>query len=504
MPEKQGNSTSGVLYFFRSAVAGRSGETRAAYGRVVKSFEGFLASQGLEITYIPETAVTDWAVELLRSGLAPKTVAKYADILAALSNAAVKAGVLSDNEGVRAAKARISGCIREGRVPKPEGTESFFARFAALMRVRPEGVATAAQPDAAVWRDVILLSLLNGGMDLADAACLTKDAVGALNDESRAVASRNESPRRRKYVFDLGQSSKTPGQFAGEVRAKTLALLRDRVSPSVADPQAAVRSMWVETAMRSGATASAALGCQPAAFRSLTLPGFAVRAEVPGPLRQSFADSVASAIAADSRRWFAMRLRAGVTPGDIDAAIAENAPAWRPSGTFYPMAEISKRVKGRRVTLQKPWISDVLFFKSRVTDILPLFRGIGGKAWCYRVTNTPGAPYAAIPQREMTRFQIAVGEFTPETEVTPLGATPLSPGDEVVVLGGILTGMRGTVGKPVSDRRTGRTLYRVVLQQAGPGGNPEGWEWLSAKSVEADIDPRQLAKAAAAPPSPAV
>lgn len=491
MIEPQNDINQTAVDFFKSAILGQSGETQAAYGRVIKSFYTFLSAHGLIISDLSEAMVTDWAIELLRNGLSPKNVRKYTDILASLVNSATKAGIITGADQVRKARARIGEWCKADPCVEPAAEEEFVRRFTALMRANPETLAGSGNVKSRVWRDVILLSLLNGGMDLVEAARLTKDDQTGRNEETAAVIERNQSPQRRKYVFDLDQSAMTPRQFAAEVRKRTLQLLHDRVSPAIADPQQAVRSMWVETVMRGGATASTALGCQPEGLKCLTLPPIAGRTEVGHALKEELMNTVASTIVNNPQRWYAMHMRRRVTPEDIDRQIEDEAAPWKPAATFYPLAEITKRIKGKRVTLQKPYITDVLFFKSRVTDILPLFRRIGDKAWCYRTTNAPGAPYATIPQSEMSRFQAAIGEFTPDTELYPLDAAPLAPGDEVVVLGGLLAGSCGKVSKPVKDRKTGRTLYKVILQQMGKDGRPEGYEWLSAR-VEAHLDPRQL------------
>lgn len=490
MADTQDYTNESILDFFKSGIQTQSAETQSAYGRVIKAMGAFLSGHDLHLADISETMVVDWVVELLRSGLSPKNVKKYVDILGSLLNSGMKAGILPPNEAVKKAKLRFTDTPED---IDQEWVDTFTNRFLNLMRVRAEVLKTDSNPDAPIWRDVILFSLLNGAMNIADVARLTKDGYHGGSEEALAVVGRNASPTRRKYIFDLRQSSMTPKQLEELVAKKTLELLRDKVSPRLTDTRSAILSMWVELAMRGGATASMALGCHPS-FTSVCLPAFAGKSAVEESLKAEIIKSVASEVISNPLRWYAMRLRSRVTVEDIEKSITETALPWKPAETFYPMEAITKASGKKRQTVRQPYICDVLFFKSRVTDILPLFRHIGDKAWCYRVTNAPGAPYAAIPQADMTRFQIAIGEFAPGTEVHPLGTIELSPGDEVVVLGGLLAGKTGIFDRKVTDRKSGRILYRVILQQVGKDGKAEGYEWEHAKKIETEIDPRQLRK----------
>ena len=148
-------------------------------------------------------------------------------------------------------------------------------------------------------------------------------------------------------------------------------------------------------------------------------------------------------------------------------------------------------------------IPDILFVRTRVSRLQPLLARVSDLAWCYRTTSERG--YARIPDCEMQAFQLAIGIFTPETDVRPLGTVPPRPGQQVVVIGGPFAGRSGRYLSTVtpitqnaySDSDTKNTqnnpeaassslpvLYRLIL----PADN--GIEW------EADLDPRLVGLAA--------
>lgn len=94
MPDNQSKHNEEILTFFESVILRHSGETKAAYGRVIKTLGKFLSIHGLSLASLTETMAMDWAVELLRKGLSPKNVRKYVDILASLVNSAAHVGLL--------------------------------------------------------------------------------------------------------------------------------------------------------------------------------------------------------------------------------------------------------------------------------------------------------------------------------------------------------------------------------------------------------------------------
>ena len=107
-----------------------------------------------------------------------------------------------------------------------------------------------------------------------------------------------------------------------------------------------------------------------------------------------------------------------------------------------------------------------------------MFALIGDKAWCYRVTNTPGAPYAAISSRDMRRFQAAIGVFTPDIEIHTLGELTPRPGESVIIIKAGFDNREGEVEEVINDGAT--TIFRIKLS------TDQGYEWRM------DLDARQI------------
>ena len=144
-------------------------------------------------------------------------------------------------------------------------------------------------------------------------------------------------------------------------------------------------------------------------------------------------------------KWYAMRFRPGVRYADIKSRFEAIKDEITIPEVFFPCEEIAHKIGRKLVYENKPVIPGVLFFRGRVTDISPLFYRIGDLAWCYRDRSSATRAYATVPESDMRAFQLAIGVFTPETEIYPIGCAPIYPSDIVKVIGGRLIGKTGVV-----------------------------------------------------------
>ncbi|MDE7141702.1 MAG: hypothetical protein K2O33_02255 [Muribaculaceae bacterium] len=295
--------------------------------------------------------------------------------------------------------------------------------------------------ELSVATDLLLFSLLNRGMDLSDVARLKRSDLDAFGLESRRVAARHTEPR-RKYVFPLGQSVKTDKQlddYVGRLVSRLLVYRNIELPGTASD---AARCYWAYAAMRFGASGGmvvGTLGRRPAGMPVLGLCEHG--GEIPAEHQDALAQAVAALFVDNPNNWYAMRLRPGVKFSSLERRFDELGDLVMRPELFYPCDEIARRVRKRLVYEQKPVLPDIVFFKSRVTDILPMFAKIGDIAWCYKHDGS----YAAIPKGAMERFQRTIGKFTPDYEVGPAGAIELRKGDRVVVVGGPFAGQEGEI-----------------------------------------------------------
>lgn len=497
-----------LIRFFQSRLTSLSAETANKYARVISDIDIFLTGHHLRLVDMSETMACDWAYDLLRGGLAKSTVVRHLNILNSLLNTAVKRGVLS---GVSDAARSVARKIEMGELTLPVlMKEEAFDRCMALLRgalrrtaLVEAGVAIRDHADMGCSgnvenqdqemkqaEDVLLYSLLNGAMPLREVVMLKKSDAGRSSDASRRIVEMNIDAR-RAFVFNLRQSFYTPKQLVARLSATLEERYGRFVTPkadasgsgkmrSVAgggfDADRLVREIWVACAVRGGATHSEAerlVGQQGA-----ITPGIGIEdIETQGIRKDAWVKTVNSLLSHDMPRWYAMHMRKGVSYADLLKEIGESV---RPvPELFYPSETIRKRVGGKLVMSDKPFISSTLFFRTFPDQILPMFSRIGDKAWCYRVSREAGAPYAVISGDDMRRFQAVIGVFTPDTEVHSIGELTPRPGEPVVIIKAGYGNRRGEIEEVIGDG-SGSMIFRVKLS------TDQGYEW------RLDLSPQQI------------
>lgn len=431
--------------FFRSKIEKMSPASQKNYRTALVSLQNFVQSDATPEEVMSTGMLSEWLLALSIKGLSLKTIRLYFDIVSALTSSANKEKLVSN---------AVFDSIRTGLSNMVKGSTDVTARHKRLTTMLASAQTMNEQDRMAA--DMVLLSLSSGCMPVAQVALLTKDDISERN----ADIAKRHAEARRKYIFPLGQSLKTPRQVTREAETIISSLLR-RYNIGVAgvDVDITLRSLWAYAALCCGATGSMVLSCLGQVPADMPLFVLCEAAATSAAERNNLVDAVDRLLRHNPKRWFAMRLRRGVSPADIHSRL--KTCNLEQLEIFYPCEEIARRVGRRLVVEQEPVLPQIAFFKSRLSDIMPLFARIGDLAWCFKSTPGAGAHYAPIPKAEMERFQQTIGHFTSEYEVAALGGLTLRPGDKVKVVGGIYAGRDGLIEG--IDSGDPATIYRLLL-----------------------------------------
>ncbi|WP_285827960.1 hypothetical protein [Bacteroides acidifaciens] len=456
-----------ILGFFRSKLSDLGEETALKYRRTITEFDIFLSSHNLYAAEFSDIMVADWATELFRQGLAKTTVIRHLNILNSLVKAADKNGLMSSGDAARILARELTES--QGQLPALMNERTFNNCLGLLRRI-------AKKSDYHnIYEDLLLFSMLNGAMSFDAIIGLKKEDVLTFDKVSRVILERNVSPVRR-YVFDLKQSYRTEKQIHAAIADGLATVFERGMGIKYIHPDNFVRSMWATCAVRRGAMASESLGCV-GGDASYGIPSFCKAVGVMAEKKQLWVESVNQIILHKMPKWYAMHLRRGVKFEDIRKYLSER---FRPVPEFfYPYETITRRIGNKKVAEDHPIISQTAFFKTHPEDVLPMFSLIGDKAWCYRVNNDPSSPYAVISPQEMRRFQAAIGIFSPNMEVHPLGELTPMPGESVIVVTAGYGNREGKV-EDVINKDSGTAIFRVKLF------TDQGYEWRM------DVDARQI------------
>ena len=422
------------------------------YQRALSSWLTFSRACNATPFPISEAGISNWISYMGFSGISAKTVTLYLNALSGMNAKATDAGITEHTGAFQSA--RKLWREMEETAWDNQITPEQFGRFALLAKK-----ASSTDADSCTAFDLMLLSLIRGCTPVAETATLKKSETAAMDAEEQAIANRNASTGRR-YVFGLHQSELTANQLSRHIDSELREWLTSRNLPFFTSADLTVKSYWAYAAMKAGRTGSdvrAAAECVPPGVPALALcrPSENIDAsEINAEVRRL--------LLVNPLKWYAMRLRPRVKFRQLSERFGkmETEKAAVPE-IFYPCDEIVRRTDGRLTAEDRPVISDIVFFRSRVTDIFPLFCEIGDLAWCYRTPGSINNQYAAIPDSAFRQFQRTIGHFTPDYEVAPIGKLAMGPDDRVVILGGAFEGMNADILSVIKGASEENIVFRL-------------------------------------------
>lgn len=454
-----------------------SGVSAVGYRQALACLYGFVLEHPEISGASPTVFLYNWIVSMFWRGFTAKTAIHYLDLISSLHSSAERDGEVEITDAFRVVKAKTRELAPE--IWNKHISEDDFLRFANFTKL-----AGKVDENLAVFADIVIFSLINKGMSFADVANLKCSDLSKYGDDSVIIAQKYAEPR-RKYVFPLRQSYRTPHQLEKYVKTKILHLLLSRNIAVPGGVEDAIRSYWAYAALKCGVSGTAVvneLGSVPEGLPILHLCSDGM--SIPAADKSADIASVVSGVfLSNPVDWYAMRLRHGVKFDSLIARFSALKGEIMQPELFYPIEEIARRLKKRIVYKEVPVLPGIIFFRSRLTDIQPLFVKIGDLAWCYKNGNA----YSSISSSEMERFQQAIGSFTPATEIRPVGTYKPEKNDRVEILGGMFAGRSARFDSALTGYDgdgSARMIYRLLL----PSGN--GIEWV------VDLDSRLVRVAA--------
>lgn len=441
-----------IVESFKSALEGDSFASAAGYLKAVTCLDDFIKSVAPESTVGSAQFLEEWMIYMHFRNLTFKTALHYLDLVSALFGASLKANKEPFYDGLPNCFATVKKRIRGlGEVIwQSQIEEKDLQSFLNLVR-------TGADPSdgikSRILKDIILVSLLNDAEDIMKIARLRKEEIENYKGYSREILERYVAPT-RKYVFPLDQTKYTSRKFESRLEALFRGLFAANLISCFGDISSTIRTYWAYAALKCGIQPHAIV--RKVGPLPIGMPILSVCSVSSGP-SEVINNTLERYFISNPRRWYALRLRPGVSFDSLKSAIEDWRGGKELPGFFYPYEEIVKRV-GKRMQIQrKPVIRDVVFFRCRQGDIPLLMRSIGDKAWIYKT----GGMYAAIDDRAMRLFQSAVGAFGADAEIAPAGSLEIRENERVVILGGLFSGLEAEV-KGIEQMKKG-IIYRLKV-----------------------------------------
>lgn len=461
------DNTSTIFDFLHTYPSRLSSVTANSYNKAIRSFIAFADNDLQESETVTEVLLGDWIIDMVLSGLTPKTASYYLDCICSVYTVAVEEGFASPSQSFQKIKSHLRSLLSSDKSIKAAcGSLSSFNLDALSSMIRN---ADRQKGELGLFTDIAIISLLNPSLSLEKITRSKKCDLATFSRESQPHAERHMDSR-RNYLFPLGQTKKTPKQIAAHCNEKIIALLKYRGLPATADAQDSLRSLWLQTALKVGIRASAAVSVLRETPKGLPIISVASNIYIDDECRENILNTVTKILVENPVQWHIMRLRHGVKYESLKDRLGLLNDNHKAPDTFYPSEEIAKRIGKKMVYRNKPLIPGIVFVRTRPTDINRIMRIAGDIAWCMRDTSRADHSYAVVPQKSMETFQQVIGQFTPDYKLYPLGTLLLKPQDRVIIIGGDYSGTEAIVEKSPKDT-TGDIIYQIRFI------DDTGFEW---------------------------
>lgn len=401
--------------------------------KALNSFHKVFARGSNRPTHKDEKDIRLWLATLMHSGVTRSTAKRYLSKLSSL---------YAEHHGKQKA-AEIFGNIRKDFDTLPQMMQGSIDSSVIEKIKRLPTKVDWSDPDADVYGKLLLYILYSWPMPISEAINLRFDSVPSPSDHQDQILKSQQAPR-RSYVFPLGQGRKREPQIKAEITAG----IRRILGGGVCALEDLLAGVWIEAAIKSRLSLNEIASIAPHIPQGYAWLGPIKRESLPSEQTETITRSVAEYLNPSCPRWYAMHLRAYQTHEKVKACIDEARKELKgPLCIFSPTKTTKVRVGKKLVKEETPLVPQIIFFKCRPEMVSPLFRLIGDYAWCIRTINSPDAPYAVIPAREMDEFQRFIGVLDEESKIAFLNSGNFNEGDEVEIIGGIYSGYKGELIK---------------------------------------------------------
>jgi len=317
---------------------------------------------------------------------------------------------------------------------------------------------------------VFLYMLFNASSDIKKAIMLQTEEYESKFVQLEDVIVPASFHHRRKYVFGLNQSHKREPQLVKEVLTEISSYMTDRgIKLKSGFSNSLITAIWIGKAKACGVSLSeivSVLDTIPSEYSYLQL---IQKTELSVERKDAIKERVANAFAPACKRWYAIKLRRGVSFDTLQTDAKEAFPDFYSANTFfYPQKEVSRRVDKKIVTEAIPVIPDIVFLYVQPRHAGQIDHRIKMEClgWVFKSVNTPESNYSVIDRPSMLNFQRMIGIFTPDMKIELTKEAPVGIGRRVRITGGILVGYEGVIYDIKNgDGSDARQIYIKLSQE---------------------------------------
>lgn len=392
-----------------------------------------------------EDLLNVWGATMIEKGIAVSSRKRYFTKLGSIyKEFTTEEGIVADEDPFESAKAILDSNRSEFYEKILMATTQLEECFDSIVK------DAERRPSLAVF----LYLLLNASPDIEKAIALRTEEYTHTFAQLDDVIAPEAFHHRRRYVFNLSQSQKRMPQLVKEVCSDihrylwTKGVKLDGARLDKEYIGAVITSLWISKAREIGIGFSDICAAVVTMPREVDYLSHVRPSDISLNEIESIKRRVADSFAPATSRWYAMKLRRGVSFDSVCTTMRALLPTvFHKIEFFYPVREVAKR-DGKKIVREKiPFIPDIVFFNTLpryVKDIDSTIRD-NNIGWVFRIVNTLDSGYSIIDNSSMLTFEKAVGRFSSDMKIMVTDRPPVEIGRRVRITGGIMEGYEGTI-----------------------------------------------------------
>jgi transcription antitermination factor NusG len=418
--------------------------------KALRSLEKHLNGKAPDFGDLTEPIIKSW-VDALLPRLSMGTIKRYIESLGQINKHAIRLGYITHNDIFDNIREYIGGLKDVG----------FDKTSKALIDVVRELARTkhTDSPCVGLAIDIYLYSFYHAGLDINTIIELQDDSQLCQMPQTAALKAKYYNPR-RKYIFPLDQWKRTTKQIRLSVE-KNLQSYFDICRMRVGSRTNAdfITNAWVAAAKSCGISNADICACCPQIMRNKGLKGIE-----PSSSTQSQIDDikcrVANVIIDMVPHWYAIHF---VGKDDIVRKSIKKICDTVPYSIYYPMEEVYKKIRKKRVVESRPTIRNIMFIQTTANTINKIESAKLEQRNFHVIRNhaRTNKEFAIIPNKEMHIFSMIASNGMDIIGDDELKDMEITEGSYVEITAGLNKGYRGKVYKIRNKDNNKMTILEI-------------------------------------------
>jgi transcription antitermination factor NusG len=422
--------------------------------KALQSLKKHLNGKDPDFEDLTEPVIKSW-VDALLPKLTMATIIRYVESLGQINKHAIRLGYISSNEIFDCIREYIDGLCEGGFDRISKGLIEVVRTLSRIHRTDPPNVGFAI--------DVYLYSFYHAGLDIEKIIELKDDSQLCSMPQTDALKAKYYDAR-RKYIFPLDQWKRTTKQIKLSVESDFKSHLRNaKLTVGGRSNEDFIRSAWVAAAKTCGISNADICACCPQVMNKPKLKGVQ-----PSALNQSQIDDikrqVANVIVDMVPHWYAIRF---VGKDSVVSKFIKEICDTATYKIYYPIDEIYKKIKKKRVVESRPTIRNIMFIQTAAPVISRIETAKIEQRTFHVLRNNArqNKSFAIIPNEEMRTFSMLVSNGLDILDEEDLQKVEILTGSYVEITEGPNKGYRGNVYKIRNKDNSKATVLEIRVPE---------------------------------------